>query len=113
MQFKIFGREPAAFVSVLAALLTLLAAPDLGFISPGQAVAIIGALTALVLALTTRPIAPAILTGAVTAIAGMFAEFGLEFSDDGVAAAGAAVLALFAFITREQVSPKETVITNA
>jgi hypothetical protein len=111
---KIFGREPAAFIAAIGSILTVLAALNLSFLNAGQAAAIIAVLAAAVLAWTTRPIAPALLTGFVTAAAALFAEYGLDLSSEFVAAISAAVLSIFAFITREQVSPLERpVLTHA
>ena len=111
---KIFGREPAAFIAAIGSILTVLAALNLSFLSPGQAAALIAVISAAVLAWTTRPIAPALLTGFVTAAAALFAEYGLDLSPELVAAVSAAVLSIFAFITREQVSPVERpVLTHA
>lgn len=111
--FKVFGREPAAFIALIGSILTVVAALNVSFLSAGAAAAITAVVAAVVLAWATRPIAPALLTGAWTAAVALFAEYGLDLSDDLVAAVSAAMLALFAFITREQVTPQETVITHA
>jgi hypothetical protein len=110
---KIFGREPAAFIAAVGSVLTVLAALNIEFINAGQAAAITSALSALVIAWLTRPIAPALLTGFVSAAAALFAEYHLVVSDEVVGGVSAAVLSLFAFITRPQVAPQETVLTSA
>ena len=111
---KIFGREPAAFIAAIGSILTVLAALNFDFLSPGQSAALIAVISAAVLAWTTRPVAPALLTGFVTAAAALFTEYGLDLSPELVAAVSAAVLSIFAFITREQVSPVERpVLTHA
>lgn len=109
---KILGREPAAFIALIGSLLTVLAALNMPFLSAGQAAAAAAVVAAAVLAWTTRPVAPALLTGAFTALVALFSEYGLHLSDDLVGAVSAGILALFAFIAREQVSPLRTVLTR-
>lgn len=109
---KILGREPAAFIAVVGSILTVVAALNVPFLSAGQAAALTALVAAAVLAYTTRPLAPPLLTGILTALVALFAEYGLHLADDLVAAFSAAMLALFAFITREQVSPQATALTR-
>lgn len=111
MNGKLLGREPSAWVAVIGPILMVLAALNVPFLNAGQAAAITAALLAVLLVLTTRPIAPALVTGALTAAVALFTEYGVTVSDELVAALSAAALALLAFITREQVKPQETVIT--
>lgn len=113
MTRKILGREPAAIIAVVGALLTVVAALNVPFMSAGQAAAATAVVAAAVMAYATRPLAPSLLTGAFTALVALFAEYGLELSDDLVAAVSGAILALFAFITREQVSPQDTVVSRS
>jgi hypothetical protein len=110
---KIFGREPAAFIAAVGSVLTVVAALNVGFLNAGQAAAATALIASAVLAWVTRPVAPALLTGFVTAAAALFAEYNLNVSDETVAAISGAVLALFAFVTRPQVAPQETVLTSA
>lgn len=110
---RILGREPAAIVAVAGSFLTVLVALTLPWLNTGQAAAIMGVLSAVVIALTTRPIAPALVTGAFTALVALFAQYGLNISDSLVAAISGAILALFAFISREQVAPRDTAVTRS
>jgi hypothetical protein len=110
---KIFGREPAAWIALIGSILTVVAALNVPFLSAGQAAAATAVVAAGLIAYTTRPVAPSLLTGAFTALVALFAEYGLHLSDQLVGAISAAILALFAFITREQVSPQETAVTHA
>jgi hypothetical protein len=110
---KIFGREPAAFIAAIGSVLTVVAALNVGFLNAGQAAAATALIASGVIAWATRPIAPALLTGFVSAAAALFAEYHLVVSDEVVGGVSAAVLSLFAFITRPQVSPQETVLTHA
>lgn len=102
---KIFGREPALLIGLLGSVLTTLAALKVPGISAGAAAAITAAVAACVTAWATRPAMPALYTGAVTALAALLVEYGLDVSDEVVAAVSGTVLALFALLTRAQVEP--------
>jgi hypothetical protein len=111
---SIFGREPAAVIAAVGSVLTVLAVLNLDFFTAGQTAAITSLVSAGVMAWTTRPVAPALLTGFVAAAAALFAEYELVVSDEVVAAISGAVLTLFALITRQQVAPVERpVLTSA
>lgn len=103
---KIFGREPALWLGLTGATLTWLAGMNVTWLSTGQAVAITTAATAGLIAFTTRPVAPGLYVAAVTAVAAMFAEYGLHWSDAAVTGLGGVILAGFAlFGIRPQVTP--------
>lgn len=103
---KIFGREPALVVGAVGSLLTVLAALNLDFLNAGQAAALTALLSALVIAVFTRPVAPAVFTAVVSAGAALALEYGVHVSDGVVASVTAAVLALCTlFGVRPQVNP--------
>jgi hypothetical protein len=103
---KIFGREPALVISAIGAVVTLLVSLNLDWLSAGAGAAVITFLTAVVIAFTTRPIAPALFTAVVAAGAALFAEYGLHVSDAVVAAVSGVVLVGFSlFGIRPQVTP--------
>lgn len=103
---KIFGREPALIVGAVGSLLTVLAALNVPGIDAGAAAAITAFFSALIIAMCTRPWAPALFTGVVAAGAALIAEYGYNVSDGAVAAISGAVLAGFAlFGIRPQVTP--------
>lgn len=103
---RLLGREPALIISAIGSLVTVLAALNIPGISAGAAAAITAFLSALIIAFTTRPWAPALFTGVVAAGASLIAEYGLHVSDGVVAALGALILAGFAlFGIRPQVTP--------
>lgn len=103
---KILGREPALWLALIGAVLTWAAGLGLDWLNPGQATAAVTFITAVVIATTTRPYAPALFTGALAAGAALFAEYGLHWSDAAVTGLGAIILAGFAlFGVRPQVSP--------
>ena len=102
----IFGREPAVWLALIGAILTTIVATQVSWLSAGAEAAIMGALTAIVIAVTTRPIAPALFTAAFVALAAVFAQYGLHLSDDLVAGISSVILAAFALAgIRPQVTP--------
>lgn len=106
MNGKILGREPALWLAVIGAVITWLVSLGFEWLNAGQATAIVTALTAIVIAATTRPIAPALYAGAVSAGAAVFAEYGLQWSDAAVTGLGTIILTAFAlFGIRDQVTP--------
>lgn len=103
---KLFGREPALWLSAIGAALTLAAAFNVPYLDAGQSAAIVAFLTAAVTAFVTRPVAPAVFTGVVAAASALVAEYGLHFSDAQVGAVTATVLALVTLLgVRPQVTP--------
>ena len=102
----LLGREPSLIIGFAGSCLTVLAALGLPWLDAGAAAAITALVSAGIIAATTRPIAPALYTGIVTAAAALGAQYGLHWSDQGVAAVSATVLAGFAlFGIRPQVTP--------
>lgn len=102
---KIFGREPALWIGVVGAFLTFLAGLNLPGLNAGQSAAITALVSGVIMAVTTRPVAPGLFTGVVGALAALGAEYGLNVPDTTVAAASALVVAVFALLARGQVSP--------
>lgn len=103
---KIFGREPALIVGALGSILTVFAALNVPGLSTGAVAAITSLLSAALIAVTTRPIAPALYTGVIAAAVALLAQYGFTVPDGVVAALPAAVLAVFAiFGVRPQVTP--------
>jgi hypothetical protein len=103
---KIFGREPALWLALIGALLTWAAGLGFDWLNTGQAVAIVGAITGVVIAVTTRPVAPGLFVAAVSVIAAMFSEYGLNWSEAAVTGLGGIILAGFGlFGIRPQVTP--------
>lgn len=104
---KIWGREPALWLALIGSMLTWAAGTGIDWLNAGQATAAVTAITAGVIAWTTRPIAPALYVGAVSAVAALIGEYGLHWSDSSVASLGSIILAGFAlFGIRPQVTPK-------
>jgi hypothetical protein len=103
----LWGREPALVLAVVGALLTTVAALNVPHVDAGAAAAIAAFVTACVMAWATRPAAPSLFTGVVAALAALLVEYGLDVPDATVAAVSGTVLAVFALITRGQVSPAQ------
>lgn len=105
-QIKIFGREPALWLALIGSAVTWGVSLGLDWLNPGQATAIVTFVTGVVIALTTRPIAPALFVAVVAAGAALFGQYGLNWSDAAVTGLGGIILAAFAlFGVRPQVTP--------
>jgi cell division protein FtsW (lipid II flippase) len=113
-QIKIFGKEPALIVGFIAAVVAVLAGLNLSWLSAGASVAIVAAVGALLTALTTRPVAPALFVGAFVAVAAVLAQYNYHLSDGLIAGAGGLILAAFAlFGVRPQVTPSASPVPIA
>lgn len=105
-QVKVFGREPALIMSLVGAVIAWIATLQFEWLNAGQSTALITFLTALVIAATTRPWAPALFVGIVSAGAALAAAYGLHWSEEAVTGLGTIVLTGFAlFGIRPQVEP--------
>jgi hypothetical protein len=112
---KILGREPALVIGFIAALISL--AGTLGFrlLSPDQAglwITVVNAVAAAATAWTVRPIAPAAFTYAVGALVALGASYGLSLAPETVTAINGLVIPTLVLLTRNQVSPVETAVTE-
>jgi len=105
MIYKVFGREPALIVAVIGGLLTFAASTSVPGLSAGAASAIAALVSAGVMAWATRPFAPAAFTGVIAAAVAVLAQYNLHVPDATVGALTGLVLAVFALLTRGQVSP--------
>lgn len=105
--FKIFGREPALWVSAVSAALSLAVTLGVGLTADqaGAWSAVISGVFAVVTAILTRPIAPAAFTGLVAVAADLLSTYHFNVSPGAVAAVNATVLAILGLLTRGQVSP--------
>jgi hypothetical protein len=109
MQIKLFGREPALWISVISGALSLVVSLSVGLDAEEAAawVAVITAVFGVATAVLTRPIAPAAFTALVTVTADLLAAYHFDVSAGTVAAVNGFVLAVLTLLTRAQVSPKE------
>lgn len=99
-------REPALWVGIIGTVLTAAAALGVPFMNAGQAAAAVVFVTALVTAIFTRPVGPALFVMAFGSLAALFAEYGLHWSDAQVGAIASLILGGFTFFgVRPQVDP--------
>ena len=112
---KLFGREPALWLAFLVAVVSLAGTFGWRLLSPDQAelwnigiLAIAGAVTAF----TVRPVAPAAFTYAVGVLAQLGAAYGLNVTDPQLTMIQALVIPTLALLTRGQVSPVTTGVTE-
>lgn len=113
---KILGREPAAILYTLQAVLAALVAFGvLGLTEESGAwvLTIANGVLALVVALATRPFVISALTGAVQTILTGLISFGLPLTMAEMGAAITALSVVVALILRPNVEPRETAITHA
>jgi hypothetical protein len=112
MRITIFGREPAAWLYVLQALLAFaVTVPALGIDAEMSAwiMTVANGLMAGLVAVMTRPFVVSALTGAVqTVLTGLMA-FGLPWTEQQTGAAVAAMSVILALILRPNVSPSPAV----
>jgi len=117
MQFKLFGRDPAAILYGLQSLLAVLVA--FGTLTGDAAdytMTIANGVMALIVALTTRPAVVAAITGAAQTILTGIVAFGLpglSFTTEQQGVIIAALAAVLALMLRQNQEPKETAVTSA
>lgn len=108
MNIRIFGYEPVVVLNALSAILGLVVSLGFSSLTPDQAGAIVGIVTAIlgaVAAAMTRPVAPQAFTTLVAAGATLVATFGYDVSAGTTSAINTAALAILTLLTRGQVSP--------
>lgn len=103
---RIFGREPAAIVSAITALVAVLVAFNFPGVSAEVGAALVTFLGGVVIAATTRPWAPGLFAGLVASGAALAAGWGFHMSDVQVGSVSALVIVAFAvFGSRPQITP--------
>lgn len=105
---KLWGREPALWISTASAILSVLVGFGLPGLTDGLAAALTAFLTAAAAAWTAwhvRPVAPSVFTGVVTTGATLLTAFGLDLTQQQVALVAVAVTTVMTLIVRAQVSP--------
>lgn len=101
-----FPREPALWVGLIGTILTSAAALGVPFLNAGQAAAATAFASAVVVAVYTRPVGPALFTAAFSALVALLAEYGLHWTDAQVGAVTSLILGGFTFFgVRAQVEP--------
>lgn len=113
---KIFGREPALYIALITAVISLAGTLGYSLLTGDQAslwIVLVNALAGAATAWTVRPISPAAFTYAVGAVVALAAGYGLNVDPATVAGLNALVIPILALLTREQVSPQSTIVSNA
>jgi hypothetical protein len=104
----LFGREPALWIGALASVLSLgtaIGLPNLTEYQVAAIVAAVNAVAAVVMAWQVRPVAPAIFTNVIGALAALGVAYGFDVSGETVGAVNFVVLSVLSLLTRGQVSP--------
>lgn len=113
---KLLGREPTLWIAVISQVVILLGTFGFHLLSGQQAALIVVAINAVfaaVNALAVRPISPVAFTYAVGSIVAVAGAYGLNLSIETVAGINALTIGVLALLSRGQVSPVETAVTNA
>jgi hypothetical protein len=113
---KILGREPTLWIALASQAVVLIGTFGLDIINGEQAALIVVAINAVFAAINAfavRPVSPVAFTYAVGAIVAVAASYGLELTIEQTAAISALTVGTLALLTRGQVSPVETSVTNA
>lgn len=106
---SIFGREPAAWIGVLTAVVAVLVGSKVPGLTPIQGSALIALVGAALLVYTTRPVTPALLTAVVIAGVALLGSYGVHASESLVSGLIALTVALSSFFgVRPQVAPQNT-----
>ncbi len=113
--FRLLGREPTLWISVISSLILLVGTYGFGWLNPDQAtfiVVAVNAVAAAINAITVRPISPTTFTYAVGSIIAVATSYGLNFTPEQIVAVNATIVPFLALLSRGQVSPTETAITR-
>lgn len=105
---RIFGRDPALYLTAIGTLLGLGVAFGVDGLSAHQAAtwqALLVAVAAAVQALLVRPIAPTVFAGVVTAGAVLVSAYGLDVGQERLGAVQLAVAAVVGLLVRQQSTP--------
>jgi hypothetical protein len=104
---RIFNGEPALLLQAVSAAFSLLLAFNVGLNAEaaGLWIAVITAVFAAITAWITRPVAPAVFTGIVGAVAALMAGYGYEVRPELIAGINALLLVILAPVIRVQITP--------
>lgn len=113
---KILGREPAAILYALQAILAALVAFGVFGLTEESAAWVLtigNGVMALIVAVVTRPFVVSALTGAVQTILTGLISFGLPLTTEEMGALITALSVVLALVLRPNVSPEQTALTRA
>jgi hypothetical protein len=112
---KILGREPALTIGAVNSLIMLAGTLGFTFLSADQAgvwVLLVNAISAAVVGWATRPLSPAVYSYLLATFVAFGAAYGLELTPEFVNGINMALVPILMFLTRGQVSPVETAVTQ-
>ena len=112
---KILGREPTLWIALASQAVVLIGTFGLDILNGQQAALIVvatNAVFAAINAFAVRPVSPVAFTYAVGAIVAVASSYGLNLTIEQTAAISALTVGALALLTRGQVSPVETKVTN-
>lgn len=105
---KLFGREPALWINVIAAVLSMFVTFQMSGLSDSQATNIVAALTAaagVITAIKTRPWSVSLFTGFISSAAVLAAGYGLDFSQQQIGAVQLIAATILTLLARGQIEP--------
>lgn len=111
----IFGREPTLWLAAISSAVIIVGTFGLKFITGEQAaliVVVINAIFAAINAYAVRPISPVAFTYAVGSIVALMGAYGLNLPTETVASINAAIIPVLALLSRGQVSPVDTPVSE-
>lgn len=111
----IFGREPAAWVGLIEAVLGVLLAFALGISQEtfGPIMAVVSAAAGIYTAWATRDTMLGVIVGLVKALVTLVAVYGLTLTDQQVGAVLAVTAVVVAFVQRDRTSPIADLALNS
>ena len=112
---KILGREPTLWIAMANSVVMLIGSLGLGLLTGSQAPVLVVAINAVFAAINAyqvRPISPVAFTYAIGSIVAVLASYNLNIPDGTVGAINALVIPILALITRNQVSPIPTAVSE-
>lgn len=113
---KLFQREPTLWIAFASSVVVLLGTFGFRLLTPDNAAAVvvvINAIAAAINAYAVRPISPIAFTYAVASVVALAATYGFNVPPETIAAINALVVPALALLSRGQVSPEETAVSNA
>jgi hypothetical protein len=115
-RMQILGREPTLWLAVISSILAIAGTFGLGFLNGQQAalfVVVINGAFAAINAYAVRPISPVAFTYFIGSAIALMAAYGLNVNEQTVVMINLAVVPMLALLSRVQVSPVESAISQS
>src|SRR5690349_18317158 len=113
---KLFQREPTLWIAAINAVVILIGTFGLRFVSGDQAaliVVVINAIFGAINAWTVRPVSPVAFTYLIASLVALGGSYGLNLPAETVGALNAAVIPFLALLSRGQVTPQDTAVSES